>query len=60
MEWTTALQIPGCCWGAFVFVAPLLGLLVLRCAWCGGWLGIKSAGGADGGVSDGMCGKCHF
>jgi len=53
-----AIQLPPCCWGIITALAPILGLLAMKCAWCGALLGVKRAQGAPGGVSDGACGRC--
>jgi hypothetical protein len=36
-------------------VGKLFGLIIRLCSFCGRFLGLKSAAGAPGGVSHGMC-----
>lgn len=35
-----------------------LHLLIRECSWCRIFLGTKSSGAAEGGVSHGLCGEC--
>lgn len=53
-----SLPIPMCCWPVLACIGAAAGLLFLRCGWCKRLLGVKSAEGAEGGVSDGICEKC--
>lgn len=54
----TSIMLPGICWPILAIFASSLGLIIVRCMFCGGFLGIKCARGAPGGISHGLGAEC--